>query len=63
MSEVRLEAARILVRGMFRYGQIGRTQVQERGGKATPVACPNARSHKLNLFKWAQALPKRLAQF
>jgi hypothetical protein len=29
MSEVRLEAARILVRGMFRYGQIGRTQVQE----------------------------------
>jgi hypothetical protein len=29
MSEVRLEAGRILVRGMFRYGQIGRTQVQE----------------------------------
>jgi hypothetical protein len=29
MSEMRLEAACILVRGMFWYGQIGRTQVQE----------------------------------
>ena len=47
----------------FGTGRSGKHKCKACDGKGRTTACPNVRSHKLNLFKFARIFPKRLALF